>query len=35
MPRQAETIPDRDEFASSTGPFRRELVYEVGRAALT
>src|SRR5882672_12627620 len=26
MPRQAETIPDRDEFAGSTEPFRRELL---------
>src|SRR5580692_4490824 len=26
MPRQAETIPDRDEFARSTEPFRRELL---------
>src|SRR5690348_16549436 len=26
MPRQAETIPDRDEFARSTDPFRRELL---------
>src|SRR5437016_5360480 len=26
MPRQAETLPDRDEFARSTEPFRRELL---------
>ena len=26
MPGQAETIPDRDEFARSTEPFRRELL---------
>ncbi len=26
MPRQAETIPGRDEFARSTEPFRRELL---------
>src|SRR5207248_1674042 len=26
MPRQAQTIPDRDEFARSTEPFRRELL---------
>ena len=26
MARQAETIPDRDEFARSTEPFRRELL---------
>src|SRR6266702_5268548 len=26
MPRQAETIPGRDEFADSTEPFRRELL---------
>src|SRR5438094_2382205 len=26
MPRQAETIPDRDEFARSSEPFRRELL---------
>src|SRR6201991_4003420 len=26
MPRQAQTIPDRDEFARSTEPYRRELI---------
>jgi len=26
MPRQAETIPHRDEFARDTEPFRRELL---------
>ena len=26
MPRQAQTIPGRDDFARSTEPFRRELL---------
>lgn len=26
MPRQAQTVPGRDEFARDTEPFRRELL---------